>query len=76
MDEWVNRMPSRILIVEDEAPIREMLAFVMEHNGYPAYASSRLSQQALEKVVEPYTDMILLTWMIPWRSWDSISAYV
>ncbi|MEC9318578.1 MAG: DNA-binding response regulator, partial [Pseudomonadota bacterium] len=29
-------MPRRILIVEDEAPIREMLSFVMEQHGYQA----------------------------------------
>ena len=57
-------MPSRILIVEDEAPIREMLAFVMEQHGYQPMQAADY-QQALEKVVEPYPDMILLDWMIP-----------
>lgn len=57
-------MPSKILIVEDEAPIREMLAFVMEQHGYqPVQAADY--QQALEKIVEPYPDMVLLDWMIP-----------
>ncbi|MCL5049076.1 MAG: phosphate regulon transcriptional regulator PhoB [Firmicutes bacterium] len=57
-------MPSKILIVEDEAPIREMLAFVMEQHGYQPIQAADYSQ-ALEKVVEPYPDMILLDWMIP-----------
>ncbi len=29
-------MARRILVVEDEAPIREMVCFVLEQNGYQA----------------------------------------
>ncbi|RTE85542.1 phosphate regulon transcriptional regulator PhoB [Aliidiomarina sp. B3213] len=57
-------MPSRILIVEDEAPIREMLAFVMEQHGYQPVEASDYNV-ALERLVEPYPDMILLDWMLP-----------
>ncbi|MCH8501918.1 MAG: phosphate regulon transcriptional regulator PhoB [Aliidiomarina sp.] len=57
-------MPSKILIVEDEAPIREMLAFVMEQHGYQPIQAGDY-QQAQEKIVEPYPDMVLLDWMIP-----------
>ncbi|TRW48093.1 phosphate regulon transcriptional regulatory protein PhoB [Aliidiomarina halalkaliphila] len=57
-------MPSRILIVEDEAPIREMLAFVMEQHGYQPIQAADFDI-ALEKMVEPYPDMILLDWMLP-----------
>ena len=28
-------MARRILVVEDEAPIREMVCFVLEQKGYP-----------------------------------------
>lgn len=57
-------MPSKVLIIEDEAPIREMLAFVLEQHGYqPAQAADY--QQGLELIVEPYPDMILLDWMLP-----------
>ncbi|EGN75198.1 phosphate regulon transcriptional regulatory protein PhoB [Idiomarina sp. A28L] len=57
-------MPSKVLIIEDEAPIREMLAFVLEQHGYqPVQAADY--QQGLELIVEPYPDMILLDWMLP-----------
>ena len=57
-------MSRKILIVEDEAPIREMLSFVMEQHGYQAIEAGDY-QSALEKIVEPFPDMILLDWMIP-----------
>lgn len=57
-------MPSRILIVEDEAPIREMLAFVMEQHGYQPVEAADYNA-ALERLVEPYPDMIILDWMLP-----------
>lgn len=57
-------MARKILIVEDEAPIREMLSFVMEQHGYqPAEAGD--FDQALQQITEPYPDMILLDWMLP-----------
>lgn len=57
-------MSRKILIVEDEAPIREMLSFVMEQHGYQAVEAGDYST-ALEKIVEPFPDMILLDWMLP-----------
>ncbi len=57
-------MSRKILIVEDEAPIREMLSFVMEQHGYQAIEANDY-QVALEKIVEPFPDMILLDWMLP-----------
>ncbi|RJG51347.1 phosphate regulon transcriptional regulator PhoB [Motilimonas pumila] len=57
-------MPRRILVVEDEAPIREMLTFVLEQKGYEAIEAEDFDS-ALEKVIEPYPDLILLDWMLP-----------
>jgi|SRR5690554_218671 len=57
-------MASRILIVEDETPIREMLVFVMEQHGYEAVEAADYAA-AEEQLVEPYPDMILLDWMLP-----------
>lgn len=57
-------MSRKILIVEDEAPIREMLSFVMEQHGYQTIEAGDY-QVALEKIVEPFPDMILLDWMLP-----------
>lgn len=57
-------MSRKILIVEDEAPIREMLSFVMEQHGYQAVEAGDYLT-ALEKIIEPFPDMILLDWMLP-----------
>lgn len=57
-------MSRRILIVEDEAPIREMLSFVMEQHGYQA-VEAKDYDVAVGKIAEPYPDMVLLDWMLP-----------
>jgi two-component system phosphate regulon response regulator PhoB len=57
-------MAKRILLVEDEAPIRGMLKFVLEQSGYETIEAEDY-QMALDKVVEPYPDLILLDWMLP-----------
>ena len=57
-------MAKRILLVEDEAPIRDMLKFVLEQSGYEAIEAEDYDV-ALEKIVEPYPDLILLDWMLP-----------
>ncbi|WKE64710.1 phosphate regulon transcriptional regulator PhoB [Gallaecimonas kandeliae] len=57
-------MARRVLIVEDEAPIREMLAFILDQNGYqPVEAEDIASAQA--KLQEPFPDLVLLDWMLP-----------
>jgi two-component system phosphate regulon response regulator PhoB len=57
-------MSRKILVVEDEAPIREMICFVLEQNGFNAIEAVDIDQ-ALTKVNEPYPDLILLDWMLP-----------
>jgi two-component system phosphate regulon response regulator PhoB len=57
-------MARRILIVEDEAPIREMLVFVLEQHGYQTLEAEDF-QTAQQQLVEPYPDLILLDWMLP-----------
>lgn len=57
-------MAKRVLLVEDEAPIREMLKFVLEQSGYETLEAEDFDI-ALQKVVEPYPDLILLDWMLP-----------
>ncbi|HBC7441179.1 TPA: phosphate regulon transcriptional regulator PhoB [Morganella morganii] len=57
-------MARRILVVEDEAPIREMVCFVLEQNGYlPIEADDY--DAAIARLVEPFPDLVLLDWMIP-----------
>ncbi|WP_416305474.1 phosphate regulon transcriptional regulator PhoB [Neptunicella sp. SCSIO 80796] len=57
-------MTTRILIVEDEAPIREMLGFIVEQHGFQSIEAEDFDT-GLEKVVEPLPDLILLDWMMP-----------
>lgn len=57
-------MSRRILVVEDEAPIRDMLCFVLEQNGYQPYTADSFDT-ALNQLVEPYPDLVLLDWMLP-----------
>lgn len=57
-------MSIQILVVEDEAPIREMITFVLEQNGFNTIEAEDY-EQAKSKIVEPYPDLILLDWMLP-----------
>lgn len=57
-------MASRILVVEDEIAIRDMLCFVLEQHGYDSIEADSY-QKALQGLQEPYPDLILLDWMFP-----------
>ncbi len=57
-------MSRRVLVVEDEAPIREMLCFMLEQKGFDPVEAADFSE-AVSKVTEPYPELILLDWMIP-----------
>src|ERR1044072_2538849 len=56
-----------ILIVDDEAPIREMIALALEMAGYDCLAAEN-SQQAHAIIVDRKPDLILLDWMLPGTS--------
>jgi len=57
-------MAKRILVVEDEAPIREMLCFVLEQNDYQPIEAEDYDT-AVSLLIEPWPDLILLDWMLP-----------
>jgi len=57
-------MNRQILVVEDEAPIREMITFVLEQNGFNSIEAKDYDQ-AFSLIKEPYPDLILLDWMLP-----------
>ena len=57
-------MSKRVLVVEDGAPIREMLCFMLEQRGFEAVEAADFSE-AVALVKEPYPELILLDWMIP-----------
>ena len=53
-----------ILIVDDEAPIREMIAVALEMAGYECLEAGN-SQEALAIIVDRKPDLLLLDWMLP-----------
>lgn len=57
-------MQRRILVVEDEQPIREMLAFILDQHGYTAIEAGDVDA-AQAQLREPYPELILLDWMLP-----------
>ncbi|MGB0835229.1 MAG: phosphate regulon transcriptional regulator PhoB [Psychrobium sp.] len=57
-------MSARILVVEDEAAIREMLCFVLEQQGFDVVEAHDYAS-AVDCLVEPVPDLILLDWMFP-----------
>jgi len=54
----------RILIVEDEQPIREMVMFALASAGYEAQEAVD-SRQAQAVIAERLPDLLLLDWMLP-----------
>jgi two-component system phosphate regulon response regulator PhoB len=57
-------MAKRILVVEDETPIREMICMVLEQSGYQPVEAEDFPT-ALKRISDPYPDLILLDWMLP-----------
>ncbi len=57
-------MQKDILIVEDEAPIREMVRFSLGHAGFTVREAGN-TQQAYERISHRIPDLILLDWMLP-----------
>lgn len=53
-----------VLIVEDEAAIREMIGFAMRRSGYELTEAAN-GQQAQLQVAEKVPDVILMDWMLP-----------
>ncbi|ARU93226.1 phosphate response regulator transcription factor PhoB [Tatumella citrea] len=68
-------MAKRILVVEDEAPIREMLCFVLEQNDYHPIEAEDYDS-AVKKLIEPWPDLILLDWMLPGGSGIQFIRYL
>ncbi len=57
-------MQKDILIIEDEAPIREMVRFSVGHAGFVVREAAD-AQQAYERIADRIPDLILLDWMLP-----------
>ncbi len=60
-------MQKRILIVDDEPAIRDMVAYALRKGDFePAHAGD--ARQAQESIAERVPDLILLDWMLPGTS--------
>ncbi|MBE9399578.1 phosphate regulon transcriptional regulator PhoB [Pontibacterium sp. N1Y112] len=57
----------KVLIVDDEAPIREMIAVALEMAGYECLEAEN-ANQAHALIVDNKPDMVLLDWMMPGTS--------
>lgn len=62
----------KILIVDDEAPIREMLAVALEMADFD-YLEAANAQEAHSLIVDHQPDLILLDWMMPGTSGVELS---
>ena len=54
----------RILIIEDEQPIREMICFALENAGFEIQQAADVRQAQL-MIAAALPDLILLDWMLP-----------
>ena len=59
-----NFMKGKILLVEDEAPIREMLGYTLMKEGY-TFREAADVEQARPLLADDKPDLVLLDWMLP-----------
>ncbi|WP_275099975.1 phosphate regulon transcriptional regulator PhoB [Sedimenticola hydrogenitrophicus] len=57
-------MATKILVVEDESAVREMIQFVLEQSGYDVIGAASVDE-AKERMAAVPPDMILMDWMLP-----------
>ena len=67
MSDYTVKMKERILVVEDEAAIREMLGYALMKEGY--IFEEAVDTEAARLVIERRKpDLILMDWMLPGTS--------
>ena len=60
-------MPGRVLIIEDEQAIREMVCLALSQGGYNCQEAAD-ANEAQQRILEGLPDLILLDWMLPGMS--------
>jgi two-component system, OmpR family, phosphate regulon response regulator PhoB len=65
----------QILIVEDEQPIRDMLAFALRRAGFGVYEAED-SQQARVHLADRRPDLVLIDWMLPDMSGLELTRHI
>ena len=63
----MNKHEKRILVVDDESAIREMIVVALEMAGYQCIEAGN-TQDAHAIIIDQCPDMILLDWMLPGAS--------
>ncbi|MDX9874845.1 MAG: response regulator, partial [Spongiibacteraceae bacterium] len=56
-----------VLIVDDEAPIREMIRVALEMSGLDCLEAAT-AQEAHAAIIDQRPDLVLLDWMLPGTS--------
>lgn len=56
--------PKKVLVVEDEAPIREMLSFNLGRAGYDVEPTGS-GREARAAIANGFPDVVLMDWMLP-----------
>ena len=57
-------MKKHILLIEDEAPIRQMVKFALEREGYVVSEAAN-AKEARSLIAERVPDLMLVDWMLP-----------
>ena len=65
-------MAAKILIIEDDAAVREMLSFTLKNSGFESLEAIN-GEIALDIVKKYNIDLILLDWMLPGKAGIDIS---
>jgi two-component system phosphate regulon response regulator PhoB len=68
-------MAAKILIIEDEKAVREMLCFTLKNNGFEILEAED-SNSALNALKENEINLILLDWMLPGKQGIEISRLI
>ena len=68
-------MAAKILIIEDEKAVREMLCFTLKNNGFEILEAED-SNSALDALRENEINLILLDWMLPGKQGIEISSII
>ena len=66
-------MSAKLLVVEDERDIRDMLIFALEEAGFQV-AEASTAERALSLLAEGYKpDLLLVDWMLAWMA-DTVGS--
>ena len=60
-------MQPRVLVVEDEAALQELLAYNLTQTGFRV-TQAQDAETALTLIAEQAPDLVLIDWMLPWTS--------